>query len=156
MLETWPSYGGMNGIADQLQALRWVQQNIAAFGGDPGTVTIWGESEGATSVCALTVSPLAAGLFKRSIVESGDCVTGGKGYGYGWSAQSMEQGLASGREAFALLNVSSLSEVRAMDARDLVAKTLGYGGPRGDTMSRYTFKHFTGLLTQESGKTKRG
>jgi para-nitrobenzyl esterase len=59
------------GIMDQQLALKWVQQNIAAFGGDPGNVTIFGQSGGATSVMANLVSPLSKGLFHRAINESG-------------------------------------------------------------------------------------
>lgn len=59
------------GIRDQVAALQWVQQNIEAFGGDPGSVTIFGESAGAVSVLSLLAVPSAHGLFKRAIVESG-------------------------------------------------------------------------------------
>ncbi len=64
---------GNYGILDQIQALKWVQKNIAAFGGDPDNVTIFGESAGGMSVCDLLVSPPAAGLFHRGIIESGAC-----------------------------------------------------------------------------------
>jgi len=61
---------GNYGILDQLFALKWVQTNIGKFGGDPGNVTIFGESAGGASVIALLSSPLAGGLFQRAIAQS--------------------------------------------------------------------------------------
>ena len=64
---------GNFGLLDQIAALRWIRQNIAVFGGNPRNVTVFGESAGAMSACALLTSPLAKGLFSRVILQSGGC-----------------------------------------------------------------------------------
>ncbi|MER6202643.1 carboxylesterase family protein [Streptomyces sp. NPDC001586] len=75
-----PELGGDNarrsgsfGLMDQIAALQWTRQNIAAFGGNPGSVTISGQSAGSGSVCALLAAPSAAGLFHRAVLQSGPC-----------------------------------------------------------------------------------
>ncbi|WP_327354680.1 carboxylesterase/lipase family protein [Streptomyces sp. NBC_01304] len=65
---------GNYGFLDQQAALRWVQRNAAAFGGDPGNVTLFGESGGGHSTCAHLVAPSSAGLFHRVVTQSAPCL----------------------------------------------------------------------------------
>ncbi|SEM93219.1 carboxylesterase/lipase family protein [Nonomuraea pusilla] len=67
----FPDAPDNRGLLDQIAALEWVRDNIAAFGGDPGNVTAFGESAGAISIGALLTSPRAKGLFHRAIMQSG-------------------------------------------------------------------------------------
>ncbi|MFG2710878.1 carboxylesterase/lipase family protein [Streptomyces goshikiensis] len=64
---------GSFGLLDQVEALRWTRANIAAFGGNPGNVTVSGQSAGSGSVCGLLATPSAAGLFHRAVLQSGPC-----------------------------------------------------------------------------------
>ena len=76
-IEGGEEYTDINlGIRDHIAALEWIKNNVAAFGGDPDNVTIFGESAGGWSTTALTISPKAKGLFKRAIVESGGLPVG--------------------------------------------------------------------------------
>nr|XP_032511188.1 juvenile hormone esterase-like [Danaus plexippus plexippus] len=69
-----PEVPGNAGMKDMVAALRWVQNNIKQFGGDPDNVTIFGESGGAVSVTYLMLSPMAQGLFHKAIAQSGSCL----------------------------------------------------------------------------------
>ncbi|HEY0471151.1 MAG TPA: carboxylesterase family protein [Kribbella sp.] len=79
---------GTYGIQDQQAALRWVQRNARAFGGDPRNVTVAGESAGGMSVCAQLTSPTSTGLFAKAVMQSGSCA-------FNWAANSQYPGQAA-------------------------------------------------------------
>jgi para-nitrobenzyl esterase len=104
--------GGMNGVFDGVVALRWLQRNVGAFGGDPAAVTIFGQSSGGYLACTLSVAPAAKGLFARAILQSGPCIGGPPGKG--WGPGNLSFGLAVAAEVRAALNASSLAQLRAV------------------------------------------
>jgi para-nitrobenzyl esterase len=101
-----------------IAALRWVRDNIAGFGGDPGAVTIFGQSAGAFGVNAMMASPLAKGFFERAIVESYPM------FGLTAPTQTLAQAEDGGQKFAAALGAKSLADLRMIPSTDLV-RTMG-------------------------------
>lgn len=122
--ESRRNVSGNYGLLDQIAALQWVHDNIAAFGGDPGNVTIAGESAGALSVMYLMASPQARGLFHRAIAQSAYMISTPE-------LRSRRHGdfaaEAVGVWLQAQLGAASLADLRAMDAQTLTTSALSRG-----------------------------
>jgi carboxylesterase type B len=105
--------GGLNGIHDQITALKYVQSTIESFGGDKRRVTVFGISSGAMSTCILSVSPLAKGLFERAIMSSGPCIgpwgPGNATYGKSLSLQMMD-----------IVGVDNIDDLRLVPANSVI------------------------------------
>src|SRR6185437_8453253 len=118
------------GLLDMIAGLQWVKKNIAAFGGDPDKVTIFGESAGGIAVSQLCASPLAKGLFEGAISESGGSFGPTRPAGQpGENIRSLADAERSGVEFAKTAGASSLAELRALPPEKLLGATRGLAWP---------------------------
>ncbi|TWB35354.1 carboxylesterase/lipase family protein [Nitrospirillum viridazoti] len=107
---------GNYGLMDQMAALAWIRQNIGIFGGDPGNITIFGESAGGQDVGQLMLAPDARGLFAKAIGQSGTA-------GFGVAPRTLDENEALGQQLLDKAGVKSLAQLRTLSGADILAAT---------------------------------
>ena len=112
--ENGKGISGNYGILDQLAALKWVRENISAFGGDPDNITVFGQSAGAMSTQTLCSSPLAKGMIAKAIMQSG----GSYGQGLHYDL-SLEDAMRTGQEILEMMDIKSVEQLRAASVQEL-------------------------------------
>ncbi|MEV6065210.1 carboxylesterase family protein [Nocardia sp. NPDC052001] len=131
------------GLLDQLSALRWVRENIRGFGGDPGNVTVFGESAGAMSIAALLASPAAVGLFGKAVMQSGN----------GSTAATADDARKVSAALAAMLEIEpTAAAFAAVDSEKLLAAQNQLGlemvqDPNPDRWGASIIRHGMGLMT---------
>ena len=122
-----PDYAlsGVAGMLDIVLALEWVRDNIAAFGGDPANVTIFGESGGGWKVSLLMAMPVAKGLFHKAIIQSGPGLTG----------KSASEAAGTARDLMQRLGVKTPAELAVLSTEEISRQSVAAGG---DVMRLYT------------------